>query len=361
MANPRSPRLEVIASRGFYDWLGAESVSLAVTTYQAGKLLLIGRQDNGRLGVFERTFNRCMGLWGNGQTLWMTSRFQLWRFENVWAEGVSHGGFDRLYVPQAGYTTGDIDVHDIAPDADGRPVFISTLFGCIATTHPRFSFDPLWRPPFVSKISAEDRCHLNGLAMCDGRPAYVTVCAQSDVVDGWRDHRRDGGCVIDVESGEIVATGFSMPHSPRLYRDKLWLIDSGNGYFGYVDTQTGQFERVAFCPGYGRGLAFFGDYAVVGLSRPRHEEASFQGLALDDELSKRKAQARCGLQVIDLKTGDASQWLRIEGGLIEELYDVVILPGVSRPKALGFKTDEIQRQVWFDDSGEVSSWTGTDK
>lgn len=354
---PQAARLNVIGSRGMVDWLAAQSVSLATTTYQAGKLLMVGRQPQPKLGVFERTFNRCMGLWSDGQTAWMSSRYQLWRFENVWQNSQSEEGYDRLFVPQVGYTTGDIDIHDLAPDDQGRPVFVSTLFNCLATTSDRLSFTPLWRPPFISKLAAEDRCHLNGLAMENGRPRYVTACSQSDVVDGWRDRRHDGGCVIDVESGEIIATGLSMPHSPRLYRDRLWLIDSGNGYFGYVDRDSGRFEQVTFCPGYGRGLAFIGDYAIVGLSRPRHEEKSFHGLALDEELRRRDAQARCGLQVIDLNSGDVVEWLRLEGGLIEELYDVVVLPGVVRPKALGFKTDEIQRQVWFEDQGNVCGWS----
>jgi len=207
----------------------------------------------------------------------------------------------------------------------------------------QFSFVPLWKPPFLSKLAAEDRCHLNGLAMENGRPRYVTSVSQTDVNDGWRDHRADGGTVMDVQSNDIVFTGLSMPHSPRLYRDRLWVLDSGTGYFGYVDRKNGRFEQVAFCPGYTRGLSFIGDFAVVGLSLNR-ENKTFQGLALEDNLKKRKAEPRCGLQVIDLKSGDVVHWLRIEG-VVRELYDVSILPGVRRPMALGFKTDEIRRTI----------------
>ena len=94
-----------------------------------------------------------------------------------------------------------------------------------------------------------------------------------------------------------------------------------------------------------RGLAFVGDFAVVGLSKPRHNK-TFTGLPLDEALSAKDAEARCGLQVIDLRTGDIVHWLRIEG-IIEELYDVGILPEVQRPMALGFKTDEIRRVLSF--------------
>lgn len=352
-AASKSP-LELSASRQFPSWLAEQQISLAFTTYQAGKLFLVGRQPDARLGIFERTFNRCMGLWSNGQTLWMSSQFQLWRFENALQSGESQSGFDRLYVPRIGYTTGDIDVHDVAVDADGRVVFINTLFSCLATTSDRLSFEPIWRPTFITKLAAEDRCHLNGLAMGAGKPRYVTACSQSDVNDGWRDHRTDGGCVIDVESGEIVADGLSMPHSPRLYRDRLWLLNSGAGDFGYIDVKTGKFEPVAFCPGYARGLAFIGDFAVVGLSSLR--EKTFTGLPLDQRLAERQATPRCALQVVDLNSGDIVHWVRIEG-VIEELYDIVVLPGVTRPKALGFKTDEIQRNVRFEEGGQTSSWT----
>jgi uncharacterized protein (TIGR03032 family) len=332
-------------------WLTERRLSLAFTTYQTGKLFLLGCHPDGRLAVFERTFNRAMGLWADGQTLWLATRYQVWRFENLLRPGELYQGYDRLYVPKVGHTTGDLDVHDIARDGSGRVVFVATSFGCLATLSVRHSFTPLWRPPFVSRLAAEDRCHLNGLGLVDGRPRFVTAVAASDVVDGWRDRRRDGGVVLEVPGGRVIASGLSMPHSPRPYRGRLWLHDSGTGRFGSVDPGGGPFEPLAFCPGYLRGLAFDGDYAVVGLSRPRHDP-TFSGLALEEELAKRGAEARCGLLVIDLRGGDVVHWLRVEG-MVRELYDVAVLPGVTRPMALGFKTDEIQRIVSLGESGSL--------
>lgn len=356
---PGTPPLQVVASHGFPDWLSDQRISLALTTYQIGKLLLIGTKNSERLSVFERTFNRAMGLWSNGQTMWLASAFQLWRLENTLGPGEVVDKYDRLYVPTVGYTTGDIGVHDVAVDGHGHVVVVSSLFNCLATVSERHSFTPLWQPPFISRMAAEDRCHLNGLAMEGGQPLYVTACAKSDVVNGWRDHRRDGGCVVDVSSGEVVGQGLSMPHSPRLYHGRLWLLDSGTGYLGYLDLKTGKFERVTFCPGYARGLAFHSDYAIVGVSRPRHDPA-FVGLQLEAELAARKTVARSGLQIVDMKSGNVVQWLRLEG-VVEELYDVVVLPGVRRPKALGFKTDEIRRNVWIEDAGRTTRWTAHDK
>jgi uncharacterized protein (TIGR03032 family) len=364
------PWLQVQGSRHFLDWLAEMGMSLAFSTYQTGKLFFVGRKLDAGLAVFERTFNHAMGLWASvdGRTLWLAAKFQMWRFEQAPAAAVPYRtpaaegddaaapawtdrGYDVVYVPRVGYTTGDIDIHDVAVDADGRVVFVCTVFGCLATLSERASFQPLWRPPFLSALVPEDRSHLNGLAMRDGRAAYVTAVADCDVADGWRDRRQDGGCVIDVASGEIVARGLSMPHSPRWYRDRLWLVNSGTGEFGSVDLASGRFEPIAFCPGYLRGLAFAGDYAVVTLSKPRH--VTFHGLALDEHLKSRGAEPQCGLQVIDLRTGAIAHWLRLDGSLVTELYDVVVLPGVRQPMAVGFKTNEIERLLLVDEPGEL--------
>src|SRR5262245_9956487 len=345
------PWVEVTGSPHLSTWLAEQQVSLAFTTYQTGKLFLLGRHPEGRLAVFERTFNRAMGLWADGQTLWLSTLYQIWRFENMLRPAEIYQEHDRLYVPKIGYTTGDLDVHDLAIDAAGRIVFVATSFGCVATLSDRYSFTPLWRPPFLSKLSSEDRCHLNGLAVVDGAPRYATAVSTSDVVDGWRDRRRDGGVVLEIPSGRVVASGLSMPHSPRWYRERLWLHDSGTGHFGSVDLASGRFVSLTFCPGYLRGLAFVGDHAVVGLSQPRHDK-TFGGLALDEELSKRGAEARCGLLVIDLRSGDVAHWLRVEG-MVRELYDVAALPGAGRPMALGFKTDEIQRLIAIGTDGAL--------
>jgi Domain of unknown function (DUF4915) len=368
---------EITASRQFTPWLAEQHLSLVFTTYQAGKIFFIGlNPTTGQFSVFERTFDRSMGLCAAGNTLYLSSLYQLWRLENSLEPGQTYNGYDALYVPQMSYITGDLDIHDVAvtdppltPPYQGKepktspyqgekseipplisgvrgdrtPLFINTLFSCLATVSPTHSFVPLWQPPFISKLAAEDRCHLNGLAMVDGKPKYVTSVSQSDVADGWRDKRRDGGCVIDIDSNEIVMGGLSMPHSPRWYRGKLWLLNSGTGEFGTVDLKSGTFEAVAFCPGYGRGLAMYGDYAVVGLSKPRHNK-TFQGLPLDENLAQKHAEPRCGLAIIDLRSGDLVHSLRIEG-IVEELYDVAILPQVRRSMAVGIKSDEIRRMV----------------
>ena len=338
------PTFEITTSRQFTEWLSDQRVSLAFTTYQVGKVFWLGLQPNGRLEVFNRTFNRAMALYSSDQTLYLSTLYQIWRFENVLGDGEQYQGYDRLYVPQVAWMTGDIDVHDIEIDSTGKPIFVTSSFSCLATTSERYSFEVIYQPPFISKLAAEDRCHLNGVAMQDGEPRYVTAVSRSDVADGWRDHRQDGGIIVDVDSGEIVADKLSMPHSPRLYRDKLWVLNSGAGYFGYIDLERGAFEPVTFCPGYGRGLAFVGDYAIVGLSRPRGENRTFAGLDLEAELRRKNAEARCGIHIIDLRTGDVAHWVRISG-IMDELYDITVTENVVRPMAIGLKSNEIHRII----------------
>jgi uncharacterized protein (TIGR03032 family) len=327
-------------------WLHDGGIGLACTTYQTNRLFLIGCKPDGRLSAFERAFDRPMGLTATAERLYLSTRWQIWRFDDALPPGETYRGYDRVYVPRRALTTGDLDVHDLALDGAGRLVFVNTAYSCLATPSARYSFAPLWQPPFISRLAAEDRCHLNGVAMADGAPAYVTAVSRSDVAAGWRQRREQGGCVIDVEDGEVVLDTLSMPHSPRLYEDRLLVLNSGSGELGWVDRARRRFEPIAFCPGFLRGLALHGHYAIVGLSQSRRERA-FAGLVLDDRLREKDAEPRCGLWVIDLRSGTVAHWLQFEG-VVSELYDVAVLPATRRPMALGFQSDEIQRLITID-------------
>ena len=340
------PSLEITVSRHFLGWLHDSGISLACTTYQANRLFLIGCKPDGTLSAFERVFDRPMALTATAERLYLSTRWQIWRFDDTLPPGESYRGYDRVYVPRQAITTGDLDVHDLALDGAGRVVFVNTSYSCLATPSERYSFTPLWQPPFISRLAAEDRCHLNGLALADGEPAYVTTVSRSDVAAGWRQRREHGGSVLDVRNGEIVLDTLSMPHSPRLWGDRLLVLNSGAGELGWVDRARRRFEPIAFCPGFLRGLALHGHYAIVGLSQSRGERA-FAGLALDDRLRAKDAEARCGLWVIDLRSGTVVHWLQFEGAAME-LYDVAVLPATRRPMALGFQSDEIQRLITVD-------------
>jgi uncharacterized protein (TIGR03032 family) len=338
------PKFELSTSRQFPGWLAAQQSSIVFTTYQVGKVFMLGTNSDGSLHVTERSFPRCMGLGtvAGSNTFWMSSLWQLWRFENSLPSG-RFKDYDKVYLPQAAYTTGDLDIHDVMIAEDGRPVFVNTLFSCLATISETHSFKPLWKPPFISKLAPEDRCHLNGLAERDGKPAYVTMVGTSDVSDGWREHRVNGGLVMDVQTNEVVCEGLSMPHSPRWHNGKLYLLEAGTGYFGRVNLETKSFERIAFCPGFLRGLDFVGNHAVVGMSSVRKNK-TFSGLPLDDNLKQANTSPRCGIQVVNLETGDTENWIRLEG-IVDELYDVKVLKGVTKPLLIGTKKEDIRTMI----------------
>lgn len=276
--------------------------AIAFTTYQAGKFFLLGLKSDGKLSVFERTFARCMGLGvrADSRSLLLATQYQLYRFDNALPLGTTQGAHDAVFVPRLSWITGDLDIHDVGFGADGKPVFVNTLFSCLAAAS-----------------------------------------------DGWRDKRADGGIAMDVTTNEFVCEGLSMPHSPRLHDGALWLLNSGTGEMGVVDVKRKRFEARAFCPGFSGGLAFAGDHAIAGLSLAR-ENRTFQDLPLDAALARNGAEARCGLIVVDTKNGDTIAWVRIEG-VVRELYDVAFIPGVRNPSALGFKSDEILRVITIDE------------
>lgn len=341
------PQLDITISDGFEGWLADQQTSLVFATPPA-KLFLVGLDDAGEVSVFERTFNKCMGLAQvDTRTLYLGTRHHLWRLEDDLAPGeLTDDGYDRRFVPRHCATTGYLNTHDLGVEADGRVLLVNTRFGCLAEARDDASFAPVWWPPFLPGPHPNDRCHLNGLAVRDGRARYVTAVGRTAEVDGWRAHRRDGGIVMDVDSGEIVATGMSMPHSPRWHRDRLWIANAGTGELGTVDFDRGRFEPFAFAPGFVRGLCFAGDYAVIGTSKPRHGDL-YSGLELDDRLLAAGETAELGLFVIDLRSGEIAEWLTIDGP-VRELFEVIALPGVRRPQAVGLAGPEIAESLRFD-------------
>jgi uncharacterized protein (TIGR03032 family) len=339
---PKEP-VKYSASPGLAQFLKTQGLSFAFSSYQSGRFYLVGQNPKGGIMINERFFQKAMGISViTKNTVVLATLAQIHRFENTLApdQKINHT-YDACYVPRVSYTTGALDAHDVGMDIDGRLIFVTTRFNCLATTSQSRSFKPIWKPPFISAMVEEDRCHLNGLAMDKGRPAYVTAVSRSDTIDGWRDRRADGGVVMEVPSGRVVCEGLSMPHSPRVYNGRLYVLNSGTGELGWVDTKADPkqaFKPIAFCPGFVRGLSFHGKFAFVGLSRPRYER--FEGLALDARLKAADSEPWTGVQVIDLDTGRVVQWLRLDGP-VAELYDTATIPGVRTPMSIGFQTGDI--------------------
>jgi uncharacterized protein (TIGR03032 family) len=345
-AQPAADQTQISVSRGFGNWLSRNRCSLAFTSYQTGQLFLVGRLPNGQVSFHQQNYVRAMGVHATPARLYVGSLFQIWRLENVLAPHErANESFDRLYVPRNAQTTGDIDVHELNIDRAGRVIFVNTKFSCLATTSITHGFKPLWKPPFISRLAAEDRCHLNGLAMADGGPAFVTAVSRSDMINGWRDRRHEGGVLIDVRDDRIVTDQLSMPHSPRVGPDGVYLLDSGRGMLARVDPKSGARTDIAFCPGFLRGLALHNGYAIATVSLPR--DGAFSGLALQDELKKRDGEPWCGVCIVDLRSGDLVEWIRLNGA-IKELFDVAAIPDVLCPMALGVQSPDIQSLVSFE-------------
>jgi uncharacterized protein (TIGR03032 family) len=334
-------------SRGFAAWLSANQASLAFTSYQSGQLFLVGVLPSGQVSFNQQNFTRAMGVHHQAGRLYLGSLFQVWRLENMLRPGeIGNGAFDSVLVPRNAQTTGDIDVHELAVERDGRVVFVNTKYSCLAALSLTHSFRPIWKPAFISSLAPEDRCHLNGLAMLNGAPKYVTAVSRSDIVNGWRERRGEGGVLIDIETDAVITDKLSMPHSPRVWNERIWALDSGRGYLITIDPATGAKEDIAFCPGFLRGLAFHNGHAIVTVSKPRG--GTFAGLALEEALQARDVEAWGGVLVIDVRAGGIVEWIRLQGA-ITELFDVSVMPGVVCPMSIGAASPEIRTSITLDE------------
>lgn len=331
---------QAIASPGFPGWLAGLNGVLAVTTYESGRLIFFGVTPEGALVNTARTFERAMGLCVKREAIHLSTLFQVWHFKNLLAPGQKLGDYDVFYAPRTCHVTGLLDIHDMSEEADGRIVFANTLYSCVATFADGYSFQPVWTPPWVSKLAPEDRCHLNGLAVRDGRLRYVTAVGKTDSAEGWRKGRNGGGVLWDIVENRAVVEGLSMPHSPRWHDGRLFFINAGTGYLCEADPAGGGFREICFCPGFARGLTLIGNHAVVGISSQR-QNRTFSDLPLDGNLRESGAPAtRCAILVIDLTTGEIPHEVTFTGS-VNELYDLGIVPEARRANALGFQKDDI--------------------
>lgn len=306
-------------------------LSFLVSTYQAGKLIIV-RADGDQTNTHFRGFNTPMGLAFDRGRLAIGTKLHAWEFHDqpdVAKSLEPAGKHDHCFLPRFGQFTGQIGIHDIAWAGDELWV-VNTRFSCLATLDRNYSFVPRWRPKFISALAAEDRCHLNGLGLRDGKPRYVTALGETDAGGAWREKKANGGCLIDIEAGEFIARGLSMPHSPRWHDGKLWMLESGAGSLAIVDLKTGKLETVALLPGFTRGLDFYGPFAFIGLSQVR-QSALFSGIPITDRLPDE--QRCCGVWIVDTRSGQIVAFLRFDAG-VQEIFAIQVLPGMRYPDVL---------------------------
>jgi uncharacterized protein (TIGR03032 family) len=319
--------LRSVHTGSFPDLVARAGGSLLVSTYQTGKLI-VARNDATGLNTHFRNFDKPMGMAVAPGRFALGTRTEVWDFRNmpeVAPKLEPQGTHDACFLPRNRHTTGDIAIHEIA-FAQGELWAVATAFSCLATLDAQHSFVPRWKPPFISELGPGDRCHLNGLAIVDDAPKYVTALGTTDEPGAWRERKADGGVVIDVPSGEIVLSGLSMPHSPRLVNGRLVFLQSGKGELCSADLQTGEIETIAELPGFTRGMEILGPVAFIGLSQIR-ESSTFGNLPLVERLDERV----CGVWAVSLESGQTVGFLRFED-FVQEIFDVTLLPGVRFPE-----------------------------
>jgi uncharacterized protein (TIGR03032 family) len=310
--------------------------TIAISTYQAGKVVFIGPKNEEHLVQLPRTFHKAMGIGLEDDKMVIACKDEVLVLKNS-AHLAAHypnkpNTYDALFMPRATYYTGQVDIHDV-DYGDGTIYGVNTSFSCLIKIDDNFSFTPIWKPPFISKLASEDRCHLNGMALQNGRPKYVTAFNTGDTRQSWRPEVTTAGIMMDVDSNEFVARELPMPHSPRLFDGQMYLLFSATGELVKLDLSTGKYDVVTKMTGFVRGLARYGDYAFVGLSRLRKNSSTFSKLKIADVAN------RSGIVVIHLPTG-AKVGEIIYKASVEEIYDVQILPNMIRPGILNTQKPE---------------------
>ena len=299
--------------------------TLVFSTYQAGKVIFIRATSPEKIEQHALDFPRPMGLAVSDQRIAVATRDEVIVLTNTSAEETQHvdsgvliGAAGGTYAPERTYFSGEVDTHDLAWGRDGLWA-INTLLSSMALVDENSDFESQWRPPFVSDVVPEDRCHLNSMAMVDGQPEYVTAFGEVDSFEGWRENRVSGGILMDVPSGEIVLDGLPMPHSPRVYDGKLYLLLSGTGELVCAEPEAGRYEVVTQLPGFVRGMARCDDYLFVGLSKLRKTSSTFASLPISEQA------VFSGIVAVSLSEGRIVEYLKYETGC-EEIYDVQVLP-----------------------------------
>jgi uncharacterized protein (TIGR03032 family) len=309
--------------------LNSLKCSIAISTYQAGKVILISPAQNNRLVTLPRAFQKPMGFALKGNQMILGCRDEIITFENspqlAKTYPIKPNTYDSLFLPRVTFHTGRVDMHDLGFGDEGIWA-VNTSFSCLCNLTGSHNFIPRWKPHFISKLTPEDRCHLNGLVITDGQPKFVTALGQTNREKEWKDNIIKGGILMDVPSNSVVLEGLAMPHSPTMYKGELYLLLSASGQFVKVNLGNGSYEEILNLGGFCRGLDFIGDFAFIGMSKPRKGSKTFSKLSLPED-------GVAGVKIVHMPTkklvADISYL-----STVEEIYEVKILPNSVRPNIL---------------------------
>lgn len=309
--------------------------TLAISTFQAGKVIFISPKDDEHLVQLPRTFRQPMGIGYAPPKMAVATKDEVIVLSNSPQLAVHYpkqaNTYDALFMPRATYHTGQVDIHDLVWSAEGL-IAVNTSFSCICRINEDFSFQPIWQPPFIDKLASEDRCHLNGMVLENGQPKYATALAESNTPHGWKATIPAGGILLDTRSGEVAVHDLKMPHSPRLLGDTLYILMSGTGELVQADPQRDRIEVLKPLDGFLRGMAIHGEYAFIGMSRLRKNSSSFGKLPIADRAH------HCGIEIVHLPTAAWVGRIRYEAS-VDEIYDIQVLPGIRRPGIVNTEGD----------------------
>ncbi|MBN1952880.1 MAG: TIGR03032 family protein [Bacteroidales bacterium] len=324
--------------------------TLALTAYQAGKLILVSSTDRKNLTLFAKSFKRPMGIALDGDKLAVASKFEVDVFKNVPKLAKTFPGkskeYDALYIPQLTYYTGYSDIHEIAWGKEGLWA-VNTTFSCLSVMDDAHNFFPKWKPWFISGLVPEDRCHMNGFALDQGVPVYVSMYDQSDTKEGWRKTPFDSGLIVDVNKQEIVCDKLPMPHSPMVSGKSLYFLLSAVGKVMEFDLSTREIREIATLDGFLRGMTEAGGYLFIGRSEKRESAKTFKDLPVHQN------KCTAGISVIDKSSGTVAASLTFTER-IREIFSLRVIEGFNSPCMIG--TSDTQRKHCIHLSEDLNYW-----
>lgn len=328
-------------SQGFAEFLINQNCSIAISTYQAGKVIFISPKDRDHIIQLPRNFAKPMGIAIAGDKMAIATREEVVVLANSKSLATSYpnqpGTYDNMFIPRATYYTGEIDLHDLHWTPKGL-LAVNTRFSCLSLINDNYSFTPVWQPAFINNLQPDDACHLNGVAMAGNEPCYVTALGTTSTPSGWREKKATGGVLIDVKTKEVILENLPMPHSPRIYQNRILVLLSATGELAEVNVRDRSYTVIKKLDGFVRGMDICGDYLFIGLSKLRTTSNTFNDLPIS------RQSVVCGIVVIHLPTGSLCHQLKYENS-VEEIYDVRVLPGMLRPGILNHIRPEYKRAL----------------
>ena len=341
--NTNQKELKLSCSKEFTQWLRGNNLSLAFTNSRLGKVFLLGTTSQGEISLFDRTLDNPSAIHYANNELFIATSYQLWRFHNTLSVSqAAKEDYDCLFTPRESHVTGEIGITSLAIANDSSLLFTTPLFSTVATTSPQYNFKSIWKPPFISSVTPENRCYLNGMGVHNGELKYASAWSEGDTKFSWMFDYKNKGVVIDTVTNEIVCRDLTLPGTLKIEDDKLWLAQSGTGFIGTIDPIQKVFQPLIFCPGYISAFELTKGFAVVALSRPMNND--YKKWELGEQLKKRDIEPWCGIFIIDLKLNKLVHWFRMEG-LVNEVNDLTLIDGYIKPSLIGFRNDQVKKTI----------------